>query len=93
MTKNIEERIRNRAHRIWQEEGCPQGRETDHWDMATELIAIEDGQRDTLKPIEQNLGPTGEPIEPLEALQNAGEFPTLTDQGEGENPKQKKRRS
>jgi hypothetical protein len=36
--------------------------------MATELVAIEDGQRSTLKPIEQNLGPLGEPIEPVEAL-------------------------
>jgi hypothetical protein len=43
----------------------------------------------TLKPLQQNGAPTGEPIEPLEAAENAGEFPTLTDHGEGENPKQK----
>jgi hypothetical protein len=69
-----------------------QGREKDHWDMATELVAIEDGQQATLKPIQQNLGPMGEPIEPLEAVQNAGEFPTLTDQDETENPKQTRKR-
>ena len=85
---NVEQRIRERAYRIWLEEGCPEGREKDHWDMATELVAIEDGQQATLKPIQQNLGPMGEPIEPLEAVQNAGEFPTLTDQSESENPKQ-----
>jgi len=28
------------------------------------------------------MGPTGEPVEPLIAVENAGEFPTLTDQGE-----------
>jgi Protein of unknown function (DUF2934) len=89
---NVEQRIRERAYRIWLEEGCPEGREKDHCDMATELVAIEDGQQATLKPIHQNLGPMGEPIEPLEAVQNAGEFPTLTDQSESENPKQRKRR-
>jgi hypothetical protein len=26
--------------------------------------------------------PYGEPVEPLEAIKNQGEFPTLTDQGE-----------
>jgi hypothetical protein len=30
------------------------------------------------------LGPEGEPIEPVIAVLNEGEFPTLTDQGEGE---------
>ena len=83
---DIEQRIRERAYRIWLDEGCPQGRGLDHWDKATELVAIEDGQRSTLRPIEQNLGPLGEPIEPIEAVRNAGEFPTLTDQGEGQYP-------
>jgi hypothetical protein len=46
--------------------------------MAAELVAIEENYRDTLKPI----GEAGEPIEPLLAVENAGEFPTLTDQGE-----------
>ena len=82
----VEQRIRERAYRIWLEEGCPEGRDLVHWDMATELVAIEDGQRSTLKPIGRNLGPTGEPIEPIEAVRNAGEFPTLTDQGEGQLP-------
>ena len=47
------------------------------------LIAIEDSQLDTLKPVDMGpTGPTGEPIEPLLAVENEGEFPTLTDQGE-----------
>ena len=33
-------------------------------------------------PLNQALGPSGEPIEPIEAVENAGEFPTVTDQGE-----------
>ena len=88
---DIEQRIRERAYRIWLDEGCPEGRELDHWDMATELVAIEDGQRSTLKPIEQNLGPLGEPIEPVEAVRNAGEFPTLTDQGESQQAPQRRK--
>ena len=86
---DLEERIRQRAYRLWVEEGRPKGRENLHWEMAKELIAIEDGQQATLKPIDAHLGPTGEPVEPVEALVNAGEFPTLTDQGEGQAPKRK----
>jgi hypothetical protein len=41
---DLDQRIRERAYRIWLEEGCPEGREKDHWDMATELVPIEDGQ-------------------------------------------------
>ena len=87
---DVEQRIRERAYRIWLEEGCPEGRELGHWDMAAELVAIEDGQQSTLKPIDQNLGPAGEPIEPIEAARNAGEFPTLTDQGEADLPSRKR---
>ena len=39
---DIEQRTRERAYRIWLDEGCPQGRELDHWDKATELVAIEE---------------------------------------------------
>ena len=45
-----EQRIRARAYRIWEEEGRPEGRAEVHWDMARELIAIEDNFQDTLKP-------------------------------------------
>jgi DUF2934 family protein len=75
--------VRRRAYRLWQQEGCPDGRAEVHWDKARELVAIEDNQKLTLKPISgEATGPAGEPIEPLEAVENAGEFPTLTDQGE-----------
>lgn len=80
------ERIRQRAYRLWQEEGGPEGREAIHWEKARELVAIEDNQMATAKPIAQNLGAEGEPIEDARLQQNYGEFPTLTDQGEGEIP-------
>jgi len=78
-------RVRERAYRMWLEEGRPEGRADAHWDMASELVAIEESQRDTLKPNpmeEYANNPTTEQIEPLEVVKNAGEFPTLTDQGE-----------
>lgn len=82
-----EERIRRWAHKLWEEEGRPQGRELDHWDKATELVAIEDNQKSTTIPVNRdNIGPEGEPIEEAATLANLGEFPTLTDQGEQENP-------
>jgi hypothetical protein len=83
---DLDQRIRERAHRIWLEEGCPAGREKVHWDMATELVAIEDGQKLTLRPIDQGLGPNREPVEPASAAENGGDLPTLTDQGESEYP-------
>jgi hypothetical protein len=81
-----EERIRQRAYRLWQEDGGPEGREAEHWDKACELVAIEDNQMATTKPIDQNLGPQGEPVEEAKLQGNYGEFPTLTDQGEGQVP-------
>ena len=85
--RDRDERIRAHAYRLWKEEGCPEGRAETHWEKARELVAIEDNYDDTLKPnpIEDfENSPTGEPVEPIEAVRNLGEFPTLTDQGEEE---------
>ncbi|MCJ8142248.1 DUF2934 domain-containing protein [Ancylobacter sp. A5.8] len=70
--------IRERAYRLWEQEGRPEGRAESHWSQAKEMIAIEEGLPETLKPVKAR----GEPVEPIEALTNAGEFPTLTDEGE-----------
>ena len=82
-----EQRIRARAYRIWEEEGRPEGRAEVHWDMARELIAIEDNFQDTLKPAPP-MGAddrAGEPVE--EAVANVtGELPTMTDQDEQRYP-------
>jgi hypothetical protein len=90
-----EERIRLKAYQLWEEEGCPDGREDIHWDRATELIAIEDNQHLTTQPLPDAdaLGPTGEPTEPIEAVENAGEFPTMTDQGEQSFPSRQNERA
>jgi hypothetical protein len=78
--QEIEKRIRARAYRLWEEEGRPQGRTGAHWDLAKIAVALEDAQGEMLKPVED------EKPEPIEAIANQGEFPTLTDQGEGQLP-------
>jgi hypothetical protein len=81
---DFEKRVRDRAFKLWQQEGCPEGRADVHWDKARELVAIEDNLDLTLKPIVPpvELGPYGEPVEPLAPAQNTGEAPTMVDQGE-----------
>lgn len=74
-----EDRIRNKAHEIWESEGHPHGRDEDHWAQAREIIAIQDGLSDTLLP--RNTG-AEEPIEPTQAVEPYGDVPNLTDQGE-----------
>jgi hypothetical protein len=82
------ERIRRRAYQLWEQEGRPDGHAEDHWDKAAELVAIEDNHEFALQPVPKadELGPNGEPVEPIEAVENTGEFPTMTDQGEQEIP-------
>lgn len=74
-----EDRIRRKAHELWEAEGHPHGRDRNHWDQAKEIIAIEDSQATTLLP--RNTG-AQEPIEPRQAVENYGDLPGLTDQGE-----------
>lgn len=38
MTDNRDEAIRARAHRIWEDEGRPDGREHDHWAQASREV-------------------------------------------------------
>jgi hypothetical protein len=39
-----EERIRQRAHEIWEREGRPEGREQEHWDQAVQEIESESSE-------------------------------------------------
>ena len=89
---DVEARVRERARRLWQEEGCREPLGERHFDMARELVAIEDNQKLATKPLprEGATGPSGEPIEPAEAVENLGEFPTITDQGEYSYPPRRK---
>ncbi len=105
---SLDERIRQRAQRLWQEAGRPSGGSEGYLDRASELVAIEDNQRQAMRPLfeseraapeedamlaPEEVGPSGEPVEPIEAVENAGEFPTLTDQGEEQVPRRRRERS
>jgi len=83
----LKDRIRAKAQHLFDGAGAPKGRcLADYLDEARELVAIEDSQRATLKPNplkDEENRPYGEPVESPLAVENEGEFPTLTDQGEG----------
>jgi hypothetical protein len=83
-----EERVRARAYKIWMEEGCPEGRSEMHWEMARELVAIEENYATTLKPVPPDgaEAPGGEPVEEAAVAANAAEVPTIVDQGEQKYP-------
>lgn len=38
-----EDRVRQRAHEIWEREGRPEGRHEEHWRQAMAQVAAEDG--------------------------------------------------
>ena len=40
MSQDIEQRIRDRAYAIWQEQGCPEGSDYEHWLMAEQEVAV-----------------------------------------------------
>jgi hypothetical protein len=82
MANDLETRIRERAHRMWLDEGRPERRAESHWELAKTAIAMEDARPQMLKPIENSIS------EPVEAWTNQGEFPQLTDQGEQNAPGQ-----
>jgi hypothetical protein len=47
---HIEHRVRERAYRIWLDEGRPEGRADLHWEMASELVVIEESPGPALQP-------------------------------------------
>ncbi|WP_109117095.1 DUF2934 domain-containing protein [Azospirillum sp. TSO22-1] len=86
MAEDLEDRIRRRAHQIWEREGRPEGRHKDHWTLAKEEIAIEDNYAGTLMPNPSH-GPDDtasrtEPAEPVLSMASQGEMPGVADQGE-----------
>lgn len=43
MDQDHQERIRQRAHEIWESEGRPEGRDADHWSRAEEELRAQMG--------------------------------------------------
>ena len=51
-----EQRIRDHAHRLWEQEGRPEGRHEDHWRQASEAIDQDDGAADGSGPTSGSVG-------------------------------------
>jgi hypothetical protein len=50
MTDDRQDRIRQRAHAIWENRGRPHGHDREHWDQATREVDAEDATAKTKKP-------------------------------------------
>lgn len=72
-----QDRVSARARVLWTDAGEPEGGPERFEEQARELLAIEENPAATTKPVDE-----GTEAESLIAVENQGEFPTLTDQGE-----------
>lgn len=59
------EEIRHEAYLLWQQEGCPAGRELDHWLAAQELVKHRTRQIRTTAPTDEEREPRVRPTEAL----------------------------
>jgi hypothetical protein len=67
MTDDRQERIRNRAHQIWQQEGQPAGQHERHWHQAAADVDLEDATgKSAKKPSKKAAGGKAK-AEPKEA--------------------------
>ena len=80
-----EQRIRERAYRLWEEDGRPEGQDLEYWTRAEELIGMEEHPGAALEPnpMTRNEPLPGVTVEEAEIQENYGEIPgRLTDQGD-----------
>jgi hypothetical protein len=82
---SYEDRLRRKAYSLWEQEGRVAGREDVHWEMARELVAIEDDQLARARPSLSAPGApeAGEAIERSESIANAGESSGLAERPQG----------
>jgi hypothetical protein len=90
-----EERIRQRAYKLWQEGGFPNGRDVELWEQAEDLVAIEENPDAGQLPISGDRDPAFDGVEEAEIQESYGEVPgRLTDQGDRpQTPSRQARRS
>lgn len=82
-----DERIKVRAHQLWDEAGSPEGAMATFMEQADELIRMEDasGTGQLPNPMTQNERIPGVMVEEASIQENLGEFPggsSVADQGE-----------
>jgi len=84
--KTHQAKIRARARRMWQADGSPKGQMAGYLERARELQGIEDnphaGQLPNPMSLHHGEIPPEQPVEEAELMENLGEFPGRTDQGE-----------
>jgi len=72
MDQDHQERIRQRAHEIWESEGRPEGRDTDHWSRAQEELKNEMGEDQPAQDeAEPEVAQAAEPAKPKRARKSA----------------------
>ena len=78
-----EARIRERAYKLREENGCPHGRDAELWEQAEDLVGMEENPDAGLLPNPINGDPALIGIEEAKIQENYGEIPgRLTDQGD-----------
>lgn len=80
-----EQRIRERAYFLWEEDGRPNGRDGEFWERARELIGMEEHPGAALEPnpMTRNELIPGVTVDEANLQDNLGEFPDrFTDQGD-----------
>jgi hypothetical protein len=78
MSGDREQKIRERAHVLWETEGRPEGREHDHWREAErQVVAEEAGEGQPQAPDEAAVGSQGGP--PADPLRNPEPIPPAED--------------
>ena len=57
MTNDLQQRIRERAYEIWENEGCPEGRGAEHWEQACAEFAEARSEADAEQGIQGQATP------------------------------------
>jgi len=78
-----ESRIRERAYKLWEENGRPHGRDVELWEQAENLIGMEENPESGQLPTPSSKDPALLDVEEGEIQEHYGEIPgRLTDQGD-----------
>jgi hypothetical protein len=84
-TPERDARIRERAYKLWEDDGRPHGRADEFWERARELVGMEESPGAGLlpNPATQHERLPGVIVDEAALQENLGEFPNLmTDQGD-----------
>lgn len=88
MTKH-DRAIRQRAERMWHDDGSPAGRLDEYLERARELQAIIDNPTSGLRPNPMTLHhgelEPEQPVEEADLMENLGEFPSLVGNDQGDD--------